>query len=117
MIVRIKRSDHIKFHLQLMNGFLELSNKETSILAEFIRMYEELIPQISNRDILNSQLFSSSSRKKIRESLGISSENLFNNYFSSLKSKGVIEKVGDSYKLSEKVLPQEKISFEVEFID
>jgi hypothetical protein len=29
----------------------------------------------------------------------------------------VIEKSGNSYKLSEKILPKEKISFEVEFID
>jgi biotin operon repressor len=117
MIVRIKKSEHIKFHLQLMNGFLGLTSKEADILSEFIKLYEELLPQISNKDILNSQLFSSTCRKQVREKLEISSENLFNNYFKSLKDKGVIEKSGNSYKLSEKILQKEKISFEVEFID
>lgn len=117
MKIRIKRSDHIRFHLKLMSGFTKLSEKEINILSEFIKLYEILLPQISNTDILNSQLFSSSSRKQIRNTLGISSENLFNNYFGSLKTKGVIKKSGELYKLNPNILPQQKVTFEVDFID
>ncbi len=117
MKAKIKRSEYIAWYLTLWNGFLELTARETAILIEFIKLHDSLVGQISNPEILNSQLFSSNSRKKVRELLGITSENLFNNYFSSLKAKGVIEKSGDSYKLSENIIPKQKISFEVEFID
>ena len=117
MKVRIKKSDFIRWYLKLFNGFLGLSNREILILEELIKQRELLSSIVTQEDVLNSQLFSSTSRKSIRETCKINSENLFNNYFSSLKKKGVIEQTNNGYKLSDKILPNKKVTFEVEFIN
>lgn len=117
MVIKLEKSQFINWYLTLFNGWLSLTAKEMLILAEFIKLRETLSKVITDPKILNDQLFSSASRKLVRETCEISSENLFNNYFGSLKKKGVIEPFGDSYKLSEHIIPKQKINFEIEFTD
>ena len=117
MKIKLEKSQFIAWYLTLWNGFLGLTSKEIDILTEFIKMRDNLSKVITDSKILNDQLFSSSSRKTIREICGISSENLFNNYFSSLKKKGVIDKFGEGYKLADNIIPNQKINLEIEFTD
>lgn len=117
MKVRIRREEHIRFHLKLLNGFLSLSDKEISIVESFVKLQQDLSKLVFSEKLLNNQLFSSESRKQVRKECKISSENLFNNYFGNLKKKGVIESTDYGYKISSKVLPETKVSFEIEFID
>lgn len=76
----IKREDfYINFYKSL-NFVLNLSNKELAILSQFASMQANLPRETS---------FTSSNRKLVSQSLGISIFNL-NNYIKSLKTKGLI---------------------------
>jgi len=78
-------------YLQIWNGIFDLTNKELTILAQFIDV------QIIADDV---SLCSVSNKKKVAKVLGIEDPNTLNNYIKKYKDKGAITKSNNIYSLN-----------------
>ena len=105
----------VKQYVLLWNGFVQLTDAEIDLLIEFITKYFELKKNITADTDLYELLFSTKKRKEIKDKLGIS-EQVFNNRFTALKKKGVILEIENTYKLSNKIIPLQEITFKFEII-
>jgi hypothetical protein len=102
------KEDFFKKYLYIINGTLKLSEKEILILAEFLKYTLEYSkdPEL---------IFSSSIRKKIQNTLKISSANL-NNYIQYLKNKKVIVETNGLLTIAKIIVPTIKENnYEVTF--
>jgi len=100
----------IKQYVLLWNGIIQLTDSEVELLIEFLYKFFELKKTISTDNELFDILFSTKKRKEIKEKLNIS-EQIFNNRFTALKKKGVIKEHDGSYKLDNKVIPLQEVTF------
>jgi|TARA_R100001530_G_scaffold120540_1_gene87832 hypothetical protein len=87
-------------YLQIWNGIFDLTNKELSILAQFIDV------QIIKDDI---NLCSVSSKKDVAHIVGIKDPNTLNNYIKKYKDKGAVIKTNGRYKLNPMLTPDTNI--------
>lgn len=76
-------------YFRLINSVLRLTKKEIEVAAALYSDKAKIDKDVSDDKIANQLLFSSSRRKDIRDSLGMSSL-LFNNYLQNLKEKKVV---------------------------
>ena len=83
-------------YLQLWNGIFNLTNKELSILAQFIDV------QIDTKD---KNLCSSPNKKIVASNIGIKDPNTLNNYIKKYKDKKAIRKKGREYRLNPMLHP------------
>lgn len=103
----------IKQYIFLWNGMLQLTTAEIDLLYTLIIKYFELKKVISSDNEVFELLFSTRKRKEIKTELNIS-EQVFNNRFVALKKKGIIKTVNNSYKLDNKILPLQELTFKFE---
>ena len=75
------------FYFKLINGFIGLTDKEIEIAAKLY--YQKSLINSNIDKIANDILFSTISRKRVREELEIN-QVVFNNYLKTLKDKKVI---------------------------
>lgn len=87
-------------YLQLLNGILRLTDKEMSILADFIDLYKKI------KDAgLDISPFSTENKKKVAEMQGREDFNTLNHYIKKLNEKGVIELKNGKYQIREFLIP------------
>lgn len=108
---KIPKASFIRCYLLLFNGGLKLTNTELSIVEEFISAYLKLKSESITEEQTNYLLFSTPSKKDIREKVGITSEHSFNNCISSLKKKGVIIVTSKGNVIASKLIPSEEVTF------
>lgn len=77
-------------YLAVTKPFHHLSDTEIKYTAMFMSYYNELSKSINKDDLIFELLFSSSTRKKIREELNVTKFVNFNTVFNMLKKKNVI---------------------------
>jgi hypothetical protein len=83
-------------YLQLWNGIFNLTNKELSILAEFIDV------QIDTKD---KNLCSSDNKKAVASNIDIKDPNTLNNYIKKYKDKKAITLKSRAYSLNPMLNP------------
>lgn len=108
----INKEVRIKTYLLIWNGFIGMTEKELEIMEKIISKYLDISIKVSDPQLINTLLFSSTSLKSIRESLGMR-ENMFNNYKASLKAKGVIKPVDNIYEIDPRLIPIDSITFKL----
>lgn len=101
--------------LGIIHKFHKLTDKEINIVVEFILQYYDISQSLRNpedAETINKLLFATESRKVLQQNLGIK-EDVFNNYLSKLRKKGVLVsgKLNPNY-----IPPHEKFSLEFNFI-
>jgi hypothetical protein len=87
-------------YLQIWNGIFDLTNKELSILAQFIDV--QIIKEENN-------LCSVGNKKDVARILGIKDPNTLNNYIKKYKDKGAVTKTGGIYKLNPMLTPDTEV--------
>lgn len=88
-------------YIQVFNGILELTQKEMTILSEFIDV----------GDVNN--LCTIKSKKAVAERVGIKDFNTLNNYIKRLKDKGAIVKLNNFYTVVPFLLPGEETLIQI----
>lgn len=81
-----------RYWLEFLKPYHKLRNKEMEALALMLYYRYELSREISNPNIVDSVLFSTETRAKIRGDLGGMGQKVFNNLLTSLRGKGVVSK-------------------------
>ena len=81
--------------IQVFNGILELTDKEMTVLSNFIDLSTTV------------NLCSQENKKAVAEKMGIADPNTLNIYVKRLKDKGAITKGKNGYKIS-KILERNK---------
>ena len=92
-------SNIYKNYFTMINGLLNLTNKEIDIVSKLYYYDHEISSSVDNDKLRGVLLFSKQYKSKIIKELGIKPL-LFNNYISSLKNKSVIlvDKENSSFK-------------------
>ena len=89
--------DFFKWWCVMLRPFIKLTDRETDVIASFLKQRWELSKSISNESILDTVLMSEDTISKVVEEC-----NMTRQYFyvihSTLKSKGVISKNGIIHK-------------------
>lgn len=112
---KIPEEAFIKCYLTLFNGALKLTSTEIDILEAFIKEYAVLSKSEITEEQISMLLFNTTTKKSIRDKVGITSEHSFNNCISSLKKKGVIVKDSFGYKIASKLIPAKSVTFNFVF--
>lgn len=98
--LKVNEKQFFKVWLTLMQPFLQLRNQDLNVLAYLLYYRHAILQEVSNEAIVDDLLFSTRSRNKIKEDIGIKSY-AFNNALTALRKKGLIN--GSS--LSKKIIP------------
>jgi len=99
-----------KVYLQILNGTLQLTDKEIELTSAIIAKYLKYGSQGLREPFLSKFVFSTEERKSLYESIeGLSSQNL-GNRLKSLVDKNVLSK-DNGYKLDPSLLPVQEIKF------
>lgn len=104
--------DPIIGYITLWNGTWKLTDKEISVLAEFLKSYLKLQKEGLREPYLSKFLFSTDNKRDIKEKLETMSEQGIANYIASLKRKNIIIEKGGNNVLDERVIPVKKLTFE-----
>lgn len=98
--LKVNEKQFFKVWLTLMQPFLQLRNQDLNVLAYLLYYRHTIFQEVSNEAIVDDLLFSTRSRNKIKEDIGIKGY-AFNNALTALRKKGLIN--GSS--LSKKIIP------------
>ncbi len=109
------REEFIDAYLDLWIGSFKLTDKERDVVKELLFIYLQLEEDGLQAKYANKLLFSSESRKSIREKLGLSEPGL-NNYFSQLKEKQVIFDNGRELAINQILVPKLEITFKFKIL-
>lgn len=105
----------VRYYIYLWNGSIKLTEAEIDVLCLFLLKYLELKSSISSESDLYEILFSTRTRRDIKEKLNIS-EQVFNNRFTALKKKSIIIQIKDTYKINPMMIPLKEVTFKFEVI-
>ncbi len=110
------REDWILSYLTIWQSFLNLTERELELTALIAARYLELTASVQDQRLLAELLLSPSAKLSFRRALSKADEesmsaNNLQNYFSSLKDKGVLVPLDDKYTLYDKLIPRETITF------
>lgn len=87
--------------LQVFNGILELTDKEMTVLSNFIDLSTTV------------NLCSAENKKLVAEAMGVKDPNTLNIYVKKLKDKGAIKKSKNGYSVSKILERNEKVIIEI----
>lgn len=104
------KQEFITSYLDLWIGSFKLTDKEKEVLSELLDIYLQLEEDGLQAKYANKILFSSDSRKLIRDKMKLSEPGL-NNYFTQLKEKQVIFDNGRELAINQILVPKLEISF------
>lgn len=105
----------VRYYIYLWNGSIKLTEAEIAVLCLLLLKYLELKSSISSELDLYEILFSTRTRRDIKEKLNIS-EQVFNNRFTALKKKSIIIQIKDTYKINPMMIPLKEVTFKFEVI-
>jgi hypothetical protein len=81
-----------RYWLEFLRPYHKLRKKEIEALSLMLYYRYELTREVSNEEIVDTMLFSTSTRNKIRVELGDMDQKVFNNLLTSLRKKNVLSK-------------------------
>lgn len=81
-----------RYWLEFLRPYHKLRTKEIEALSLMLYYRYELTREVSNEEIVDTMLFSTSTRNKIRVELGDMDQKVFNNLLTSLRKKNVLSK-------------------------
>ncbi len=81
-----------RYWLEFLKPYHKLRAKEIEALSLMLYYRYELTREVSNEEIVDTMLFSTSTRNKIRVELGDMDQKVFNNLLTSLRKKKVLSK-------------------------
>lgn len=81
-----------RYWLEFLRPYHKLRTKEIEALSLMLYYRYELSREVSNEEIVDTILFSKSTRNKIRVELGDMDQKVFNNLLTSLRKKNVLSK-------------------------
>jgi len=81
-----------RYWLEFLRPYHKLRTKEIEALSLMLYYRYELTREVSNEEIVDTILFSTSTRNKIRVELGDMDQKVFNNLLTSLRKKNVLSK-------------------------
>ena len=91
----------VEDYLQIFRGMFGLTDEEVRILAEFIRLRDELMQKgDSNPDVFNAY-----HKKIVATRLGKSNFHTLNNYIKSMKNKSALTKTRGMYHIHKMLTP------------
>ncbi len=90
--INTTRKSIFRYWLEFLRPYHKLRNKEIEALSLMLYYRYELSREVSNEEIVDTMLFSTSTRNKIRIELGSIGTKGFNNLLTSLRKKGVLSK-------------------------
>ncbi len=91
-IIRTDKRSIFKYWLKFLKPYHKLRPKEIEALATILYYRYELSRDILNDEMLDTVLFSTSTRIKIRKDLGNMDQKPFNNLLTGLRRKKVLSK-------------------------
>lgn len=103
--IDIRKEEKYKDYLTLINGLINLTEKEIEILAEFIKV------MFDSGETNN--LFSTDIRKIVSDNIGIKN---VNTYIKKFIDKDLIDKKGDNYYPKKILIPHQGIKFNFRWI-
>lgn len=99
-VIKVNKVTGVKGYLKIVNGIFNLTPTEIEFLSHLIELDREL-------SRVGFDVFSAEGRKKISEKMGWSSVMTCNSYIMALKRKKMLRQVGDTYKISPLLVPDE----------
>ena len=101
LVKTVNKKDLNYEYLRSLNGILELTNRELELLSKFVEFDVEL------GNIQNKNVACSSNRKKIKQELGITPDNL-SRYITKFKEKGLLltGKADDELTVNKILIPE-----------
>lgn len=101
LVKTVNKKDLNYEYLRSLNGILELTNRELELLSKFVEFDIEL------GNIQNKNVACSSNRKKIKQELGITPDNL-SRYITKFKEKGLLltGKADDELTVNKILIPE-----------
>ena len=81
-----------RYWLEFLRPYHKLRTKEIEALSLMLYYRYELSREVSNEEIVDTILFSKSTKNKIRVELGDMDQKVFNNLLTSLRKKNVLSK-------------------------
>ena len=97
--ITIKADTTLKY-IQVWNGIFNLTNKELSILAQFIDIHKT----VDIKSICHNKI-----KQVVASKLDIRDANTLNNYIKKLKDKGALRKIKNLYVLTPILNPNIKV--------
>lgn len=101
------KNDFYKKYYQAINGILKLTNKELSIL--------ETLSTLKAKGYTDKELFSSKTRSKIANDLGMSKFN-FNNYIKTMADRNILIRNGRKLSINNSIYVDISNSSSIEFL-
>lgn len=92
-----------RYWLEFLKPFHKLTDKETEIMAEFLRQRHELSKVIKDQELLDRVVMSEDTKRTIRTECGISQT-----YFQVIMTKLKKSKMVDNGKINPKFIPRLK---------
>jgi len=111
----VTQDEYVKFYVDLWVGSFKLTDKEKNVVIELVNIYLELAADGLQPKYINKLLFSTDSRKRVRDSMNISEPGL-NNYFTQLKEKYVILEEDKELSITTFLIPVSEITFKFNII-
>lgn len=81
-----------RYWLEFLKPYHHLAAKEIEALSILLYYRQELSTEVSNPDLVDKLLFSSSTRKQVKKDLGDMKDGVFNNLLTTLRRKNVLSK-------------------------
>lgn len=78
------------YWLNFLKPYHKLAKREIEALSILLYYRYELLREVGNEDLVDKLLFSSDTRKKVREELGGMQSGVFNNLLTVLRNKKVL---------------------------
>ena len=112
---QVTQEEFVTTYIDLWVGAFSLTDKEKKVIVEIVKIYLELQSDGLNSKYINKLLFSTDSRKRVRDFMSISEPGL-NNYFTQLKEKQVIIEEDKELYINPVLIPRTEITFKFKII-
>lgn len=111
----VTQDEYVKLYIDLWVGAFLLTDKEKKVVIELVNIFLELAKDGLQPKYINKLLFSTESRKRVREAMNISEPGL-NNYFTQLKEKNIILEEDKDLYINPFLIPVPEITFKFKII-
>ncbi len=110
LTAKVNRHQHIEQYLNIFNGVLGMTVKETEFLHEILFQYLTMIDDGIKEPYLGQLAFSKESIAHIKEKLSLSNSGV-NNYKTQLIKKKVFLETATGSQVDPRLIPQTKLEF------
>jgi hypothetical protein len=106
----LTKDQWVRAYLTLWQGMLNLTDKELEIAVTLIRHFLLIRTRVSDDETASYLMLSRGTRRKIKLEHNLSAAGL-GNYLIAFTKKGLLTKDDGVYKVVDKLIPQESITF------